>query len=443
MRDLILRYADQLRSSFWFLPVLLMLAAMALAATTLALDARQEFAWGGLLYNGGPDGARVVLGTIAGSMVTVGATVFSVTMVALTLASSQFGPRMLSNFVRDRGNQLTIGVFIAVFVYSLLVLRRVTDDADAVPDLAVSVALLLAIVALVILIFFIHHIATSIQVMSLVEVLAKDLLAGVDSLFPHVGGSSVASAGGAAQEVLGPEGLGPGRAVPAQSSGHVQLVALDALVETAEEQDLLIRLETRPGRFVVEGTPVARVWRRDGTEADVGEETTDRVGTAVTTGHRRSVVQDVEFPFRQLVEVAIRALSPGINDPITATACVHELSVALCRVAERPMPPRVLVDRDGVPRLVVAQPISFDRLVGVAFDQIRQAASTHVIVYLHLLEALTTIAGCTQDPGRRATLMRQGELVVERAGQAVNQQADLEVVRQRYAALVDTAGPRG
>jgi uncharacterized membrane protein len=437
VRDLIRRYADQLRSSFWFLPVLLMLAAMALAATTLALDARHEFAWGGLLYNGAPGGARLLLSTIAGSMVTVGATVFSVTMVALTLASSQFGPRMIANFIRDRGNQVTIGMFIAVFVYSLLVLRRVTDDADVVPDLAVSVALLLAIVALVILIFFIHHIATSIQVMSLVEVLAKDLLAGVDSLFPHIRGSSVASAAGGA-----PDTRGPGQAVPAQSSGHVQLVALDALVKTADEQDLLIRLETRPGRFVVEGTPVARVWRRDGTEADVAEETTDRVGAAVTTGHRRSVVQDVEFPFRQLVEVAIRALSPGINDPITATACVHELSVALCRVAERPMPPRVLADQDGVPRLVVAQPISFNRLVGVAFDQIRQAASGHVIVYLHLLEALTTIAGCTQDPGRRATLMRQGELVVERAGQAVNQQVDLEVVRQRYAALLDTAGSR-
>jgi uncharacterized membrane protein len=431
MRQRVARLLDHLRTSFWFLPAVLLVGATLLAWAALAADSAHDGAWGGLLFNGGPEGARVLLGTIAGSMVTVGTTVFSITMVALTLASSQFGPRMLSNFVRDRGNQLTIGLFLAVFLYSLLVLRGVRNGVGGVPDLAVSLAILLAVVALMVLVYFIHHIAAAIQVMNLVQVLADDLRAGLDSTIPDAGEQPPVV-------VAHPEQPLPGYAVPATSSGYVQYIDRSALVRRAAERDLSVRLLVRPGRFVIEGTPLARAWTRDGHAGD--PETCDDLAALVSVGSRRSVSQDVEFPIRQLVEVGLRALSPGINDPTTATACVNQLSVGLCRVADRPMPPDAHPDHDGFARVVQSTPLTWERLVGGAFDQIRQAAGDHVVVHLHLLEALTTIAGCTTRHDRLAVVRRQGDLVWERAQQAVAQAADLEVVRERYDALLDALG---
>ncbi len=433
MRQRLVRLVDQLRGSFWFLPAVLLLAAAVLAWAALAADRAHDGSWGGLLFNGGPEGARVLLGTIAGSMVTVGTTVFSITMVALTLASSQFGPRMLSNFVRDRGNQLTIGLFLAVFLYSLLVLRGVQDRVGGVPNLAVSLAIVLAVTALMVLVYFIHHIATSIQVMNLVQVLANDLRAGLDSTIPDAGEQPPVVE-------TRPEQPAPGYAVLARSSGYVQYVDRSSLVRRAVERDLSVRLLVRPGRFVVEGTPLARAWTREGLAGDA--ESCDDLASLVAVGSRRSVAQDVEFPIRQLVEVGLRALSPGINDPTTASACINQLSVGLCRVADRPMPPDAHPDDDGFARVVQDAPLTWERLVGGAFDQIRQAAGDHVVVHLHLLEALATIAGCTTRHDRVAVVRRQGDLVWERAQQAVAQAADLEVVRERYDALLAAAGER-
>ncbi|MEZ5091869.1 DUF2254 domain-containing protein [Nocardioides sp.] len=434
MRQRLIRLVDQLRVSFWFLPALLLLAATVLAWGALLADAAHDGTWGGLLFNGGPQGARTILGTIAGSMVTVGTTVFSITMVALTLASSQFGPRMLSNFLRDRGNQLTIGLFLAVFLYSLIVLRGVHDRAGGVPNLAVSLAIVLAVAALMVLVYFIHHIATSIQVMNLVQLLADDLSAGLDSSVPEAGESPDVV-------VTRPELPPPGHAVDAASSGYVQYVDRSALVRRAAERDLVLRLLVRPGRFVVAGSPLARAWTADG-RAATDEQCAD-LAALVSVGPRRSIAQDVEFPIRQLVEVGLRALSPGINDPTTATACLNQLSVGLSRVADRPMPPDVHPDGDGVARLVQEGPLTWARLVGGAFDQLRQAAGGHVVVHLHLLEALTTIAGRTTRLDRLTVLRRQGDLVWEAAQQAVAQAADLEVVRQRHAALLAAVGGAG
>jgi uncharacterized membrane protein len=428
------RLVDRLRNSFWFLPAVLMLAAAVAAWLALAADGAHDGTWGGVLYNGGPDGARVLLGTIAGSMVTVGTTVFSITMVALTLASSQFGPRMLSNFLRDRGNQFTIGLFVAIFLYCLLVMRGVRNDTGGVPNLAVSLAIVLAVGALMVLVYFIHHIATSIQVMNLLQVLAEDLAAGLDSTVP----ARPDPTSGAVSPEARPEGDGPGVPVPATLSGYVQYVDYDGLVASATRLGLLVEVGVRPGRFVVAETPVARVWSADGSpaaSADLGT-----LSGLVGLGHQRSVVQDVEFPIRQLVEVGLRALSPGINDPTTATACVNQLSVGLCRVADRPMPPDALADGEGAVRVVQADPLTFDRLVGVSFDQLRQAAADHVVVYLHLLEALTTVAGCTRRADRLAAVRHQGDLVWERASRAVVQPADLQVVRARYDALLLAVG---
>ncbi|MEZ5095613.1 MAG: DUF2254 domain-containing protein [Nocardioides sp.] len=427
--------AEQARASFWFWPAVLMAAAVVFAWLLGRLDAAHDGTWAGLLFNGGPDGARALLGTIAASMVTVGTTVFSITMVALTLASQQFGPRMLASFIRDRGNQVTIGVFLAVFVYAMLVLRTVANDRP-VPNLSVSAAVVAAVGAVLVLVYFIHHIASSIQVMHLVDELGDDLLDHVDALFRPRCHPGMTAGSDAAQD----EPTGPGQPVPAPGDGYVRLVDVGALIATAAAHDLVVRLDVRPGRFVVAGQPIGRLYGLDGAPARVPDDVAHEFARTVAVGSQRSATQDAEFPLMQLVEVALRALSPGINDPITATACVNRLSVALCRLTASPEPATALADDQGRVRVLLSEPITFARLVGSAYDQIRQAAEGHVVVYVHLLDALTRVAACTVDPDRLAAVLAQAHLVVERAEQAVPQEADRAVLRQRHDALLATAG---
>lgn len=422
-----------LRTAFWFLPACLLLAATALAALLLLLEGVAPDPSGpGLLYEGDATGAREILGIVAASMITVGTTVFSLTLVVLQLASSQFGPRVLTNFVSDHGVQLTMGTFVGVFWFSLLVLRQVDDGGGASPRLAVSAAVVLAGAAVVVLVWFIAHIVRGIQVMNLVELIARDLTGRVEALFPDLRSERDLRA---AAETDVPELVGRGHGVRAESDGYVRLVDLATLVATARAQDLLVRLEVRPGDFVVESTPVMHGWRTDGSPARPDDATCHALASCLFTGPRPSQEQDVEFPARQLVEVAVRALAPANNDPVTAAACVHHLSAALCRAAAREMPPSVVGDDHGVPRLVIGEPVTFRRLVSVFFDQVRQNAVHHTYVHLQLIEALTRVVACSVDESRLGPLLDEGALVLERAEDSLTQEADRRVVREAYAAL--------
>ncbi|HJR39309.1 MAG TPA: DUF2254 domain-containing protein [Nocardioidaceae bacterium] len=433
---------DRLRNSFWFTPALMTLGAVVLAVLTLTLDDHLSDedlkAIPGLhtiVYSGGPDGAREVLGTIAASMITVAGVVFSITIVALTLASSQFGPRLLERFTRDRGNQLTLGTFIATFLYCLLVLRTIrTDQPESVPDVGVTVAVALAIAGLSVLIYFIHHVSMSIQAPSLVASIGGELRNGIHHLFPDADHLEDV------EESTPPDlpDTGEARRVEARSSGYVQILDLEGLVALACAHDLQLRIEVRPGRFVVPSSTLAHAWPA----ARVTDELAADIAAALVTGSRRTPVQDVEFPIRQLAEVAVRSLSPGINDPFTASTCVDEMSVGLCEAAGRAFPPRALADPEGVVRVVIGDPVTFGRLIGVAFDQVRQCADFHAPVYVHLLEALTRIAGCVTRPERMEPLLTEGRLVMEAACASVPSEADRQGIEERYDELV-TAASKG
>lgn len=428
--------AEQLRTSYWFVPAVMLVAATALAWVTLSIDDRfdiEDANWAGsLLYSGGPEGARGVLTAIASSMVTVAGLVFSIAIVSLQLASSQFGPRMLANFVRDRGQQITLGTFVSAFLYSLLVLRAVRSGTDeVVPHLSVSVAVLLAIAGLSVLIYFVHHVATTIQAPNLIDSIAEEVREGIDRIFPDA--DEVEEAHEAAQRVRLPEGFETlSQRVDARHTGYVQVVDLERLVTLARERDLVIRLETRPGRFVVGNTPFAKVYPALAAPGDVLAE----VASAVTTGARRTGQQDIEFPIKQIVEIAVRALSPGINDPFTANTCVDQIGANLCEIAGRELPSPYLLDDTGTVRVVNGDPLTWERLVAGAFDQIRQCADFHASVYVHLLESLARIAGCVRDPQRFEPLLAQARLVVEAAERNVEAEVDQEAVEQRYDDVV-------
>ena len=428
---------ERLHSSFWFLPSLMALAAGALALGAVAVDRIVSDRWLhalGWVYSGGAEGASLVLSTIAGSMITIAGVVFSMTLVALSLASSQLGPRLLRNFMRDTANQVVIGTFVATFVYCLLVLRTIrrADETAFVPHLAVTCGVLLALVSLAVLIYFIHHVAVSIQADEVVARVARELFEGIERLFP----TEIGRAGEPAFPASAGVGVPPGfddaaEGVPADEDGYLQLVDAHALMALAVEGDVRVRLQVRPGSYVIRGQTLALVspaGRRDNALLK-------RLGAAFVLGNQRTSAQDVEFAILQLVEIAVRALSPGINDPFTAMTCIDRLASALCRLARREMPAALRRDEAGVPR-VLAPAIGFADLVDASLNQIRRHARGNAAVTLRLLEGIAAVAGAVQTAQDRSVLRRHAQMIFDGAGDAFAQAHDRTELEQRHEACL-------
>ncbi len=436
MRVYLLKLWDRLRSSFWFVPSLMALGAVVLVFATVAVDERiagrwlRSWSWA---YTGGAEGASAVLGTIAGSMMTIAGVVFSMTLVALTLASSQFGPRLLRNFMSDTSNQVVLGTFVATFLYCLLVLRTVRHaEEDAfVPHLSVTLGVLFAIVSMGVLIYFIHHVSVSIQADEIVSRVSAELIEGIDRLFPeHVGRAAPATAADAAPADLPAAFEREARPVAAIGDGYVQFIDADVLIRLAAGENLILRLEKRPGHYVSGGRTLALVWPGD----RVDEKLTAKVNEAIILGNQRTPAQDIEFALSQLVEIAVRALSPGVNDPFTAIRCVDRLGSALCRLAGRATPSPFRRDKQNHLR-VIAPPVTFPAIVEAAFNQIRQNARTSAAVTIRLLETTTVIAGCVQRPEDRAALRRQAEIIARGAREGLPDAEDRNDVEDRRQAV--------
>ncbi|CAN5709016.1 DUF2254 domain-containing protein [soil metagenome] len=413
-------FLDRIRSSYWFVPAVMSLLAVALSFLMLSLDRRYadripSDAW--WLYGGGDEGARVVLSAIVTSMISVTSVVFSITIVALTLAAGQFGSRVLRNFMRDRGNQITLGTFIATFVYAMMVLRTVrgVEDAEFVPPLSMSMGILLVFSSVGVLIYFIHHVASSIQADSVVRSIALETEDTIERLFPG-------SIGEEEREIergdgdKGEEGAvslparfeADAKAVRAARADQLQIIHDEKVMELAVEHDLVIRLLARPGDFVVQGGIIAHVWK----DGDVEDEILDEVRDVFVLGRSRSLPQDAEFGILQLVEVAVRALSTGINDPFTAMNCVDRLSSLLSRLAGRAFPDAERFDDEGNLR-VVADTSSFRGFVDAAFNQIRQNAGRSMAVLIRMLEALESIGAQVSTHEQREVLEQHAALVLQ------------------------------
>jgi uncharacterized membrane protein len=424
---------NRLRSSFWLMPGALTAAGVGAALAMLWLDSVEPdldaLRWAAP-FAVGADGARLVLSTIAGSMITVASLVFSMTLVALTLAASNIGPRLLDRYISNRVNQVALGLFLATFVYSLIVLRAVIDDDSLVfvPHLSVSLAMVLAILSFGLLIAFLHELATSIQVDNTVARVAGELIDALRRL-PDDGASpgdpSPARAG--RREIRA--GM-PHTPVAAGVSGYIQAVDAAALVDIAQEHDAVIEMVRRPGHFVIPTIELARVRGA----AEVDERLADRIRGCVILGPKRTAAQDLEFSVTQLVEVAARALSPGINDFYTAIACVDHLTAALALALEKGLPSNPRHDDAGRLR-VELYPLAFQDLADAALDPIRQAAADNVAVSIRLLESLTMLATCASGEPERRVLAEHGELVRASALQAIKVDRDRDDVQARFAAL--------
>lgn len=417
------QYFYYVRSTFWFVPGLIIAGAVALAVCLIdlstAFDHKVLARWP-LLFGASAAGSRGLLATIASSMITVAGVVFSITIVALSLASSQYTSRVLRNFMRDRINQTVLGVFVGIFAYCLVVLRTIRggDEGTFVPSLAMLFGLLLGFVGIAFLIYFIHHIATSIQAAQILAAVSEETRKAVDHLFPDGAGEEEPD-----DDAFDLSAREPQQTISALRTGYIQEIDTAALLAFAGERGIVIRLERAIGEFLIEGTPVMSVF---GAGA-LAEEHARRLASAYTVGRQRTVDQDAGFGIRQLVDVAMKALSPGINDTTTAVMCVDYLTAILVRLAGR----RIVSQHrseDGELRLLTRGP-TFPSLVGEAYDQIRQNAGANVAVIARLFWSIETLAERTTSAKRRRVLLDHARALDEMSRRSIPAPADREYIQ--------------
>jgi len=431
---------DVLRTNLWLVPALEVIIAGLLFVGTYALDQASYngvFQIPGWAISGSADAARQILTAIAAAIITVVGVVFSIVIVALTLTSTQFGPRMLRNFIRDRGTQLTLGTFVATFVYSILALGSVGqgDHGAFVPHITITVLLFLMVVDLAVLIYFLHHIAVQIQLPQVIASIAGDLAQAIELQAgdPTVGADARYAA------LLIADMDGPGGDVAAPRSGYLQYIQHRTLVRLAAEKDAVIHLRYRPGHFLVQGHPYATVW-----PARAADQVARELARAHATGPYRTLAQDVSFGVDQLVEICIRALSPAVNDTFTALTCIDWIGDSLCKVTGRWQPTSVYRDQAGVVRLIATQ-TTYERLVQRAFEKVRQAGRGMPAVMIRQLDALAKIMERAATPDDWEVLLDQAAMIERLSARTVDEESDRADVRRAYQRVLDVhaaiAGP--
>ena len=408
----------RLNSSFWFVPAVMALSAIALSFVLISVDTLRDVAQTdnpAALYTFGPEGARAMLSVIASSMITVASLIFSITMLSLQLASSQFGPRTLGNFMRDRSNQIVLGTFIATFLYCLFVLRSVrgTEGSSFVPHLAVAFGVLMGAASVAVLLYFIHHIATSIRVETLLEKLAVEGCAAVDHVFPERLGDGRPIE--AVKQPLPGDFETDSRQIAADSDGYVQSIGGDVLMRIAAKNDLVLRIAARPGAFVTKGACVIAAYPK----AKVSDKIDEELRGAVVIGRDRTPYQDLEFAIRRIVELAQRSLSPGINDPTTALYCIDRLGQVLGRLADRDIPSPMRFDQSGQLR-VLTEVIDLGAVTRRAVAAIARYGMTDADVVTQLVETLAKLEESFPLPARVVVAELREQVLRESGGSTIH-----------------------
>lgn len=397
------------RSSLWFVPSLIILACALMAVGLVGIE-QEAYAqlirrWPRWFANEA-EGARAMLSAIATSMATIAGVVFSITVVALQLSSTQYTSRVLRNFMRDGANQTVLGVFVGVYVYCLLVLRTISSgDAGFVPNAAVLGGVVLAVVAIGFFIFFIHHISSAIQASEIVAAITRETREAIEQFFPEEIGED-------SDEHALPEAM-PEHAgwlpVPAREMGYLQRIEGDTLLAFARQHGTVVRMECAIGEFIAPGRPLLSLALPCRRPPEATREANDIC--AIST--YRTIEQDPAFGLRQLVDIALKALSPSVNDTTTAVICIEHLTLLLCHCARR-RAASVRRSDDGELR-VIAKVVGFDRLVALSFGQILENSEHNTEVLFRLLVAIAQIARATGNRRRLQVLAAWLEAVAETA----------------------------
>lgn len=405
---------DYLRNALWVVPALLILGAVALAYGALSghwelRDGGGEVWW---YHSGSAADASALLETLLSSMISMTALVVSIMVVVLTLAANQLGPRLIWTFASNRRTQVALGVFIATITYLLLILRSIdTRLAESqVPHLGVTLGSALSLTCIGVLLFFVHHLTRSIIADAVIRQVGNNL------------DKTIAKLPAAAPDDGDKQTPVPTDSKPMNLSrgGYVQVVKYDRLARCAAASGAVLYLEFRAGDYLLPQEKRLHV----APAGALSDSLATKIDEAVILGSERTSPQDIEFGFRQLVEIGLRALSPGVNDPFTAIAVIHRLAHALALMLERPPLPRTVRDADGVIR-VHSRPPAIADLAGVAFNQLRHAAEGRADVLTEILWALAGLRAHAQTGEHRRALDGQTEATIAAARRGVHDPGEL------------------
>ncbi|GAB1692926.1 DUF2254 domain-containing protein [Krasilnikovia sp. M28-CT-15] len=409
--------SDPWRTQLWPVPSLCVALAVMLGVVLPRLDARLDDklpdSVTAYLFSGGPEAARTVLSAVAGSLITVTSLTFSLTVVTLQLASSQFSPRLLRTFNRDRVVHVSLGLLLATFTYALTVLRTVraslSGQAAFVPQISVTVAFLLALVCVLTLVVFLAHLSRQIRVEWIMRRVHAETDATIRRVLHH---DTTAAITATAAPPTAPEHA---VLLCADGSGFLNAIDERTLLAAAVDNQAVVLVDRLPGDSLVAGTPIARAWPVDGSSV-LPESKRAALATcvhrAVWTGFERTAAQDVAFGLRQLVDVVVKALSPGVNDPTTAVHGLGHIAVLMCELAGRNLGSRLLCDADGHIRLVLRRP-GFAELLELAVSQPRRYGAADPVVLSRLATMLREVAWSAVGTAQHAAVAGHLERLVD------------------------------
>ncbi|HET7314185.1 DUF2254 domain-containing protein [Salinisphaera sp.] len=420
---------NDLRSSFWFLPTIMSIGAallsLGLTRADIALGAgwMHDLPW---IFKIQASGARGLLSAVAGSMIGVAGVTFSITIAALAYTTSTLGPRLLTNFMDDPGNQFTLGTFLSTFVYCLLLLRTIQSGDEPggvfIPYLALSFAMVMAFASIAVLIYFIHHITVSLHVSHVVADVARDLDAALEKDQQY---SRIASDQPLAY--LPADFTETAVAVRAKRDGYIQNLGYGGLVRQAVDHDLVLRLELGPGDFVGEGQTLLWAWP----PARLDDGVIGGLHDAYALGPQRTKSQDIRFLVNELVEIAARALSPAMNDPYTAMGCLDWLCAALNRLARSDIVSMHHFDSDGVLRLW-ASAFNFESLALAIFDQLRPYFAADRNAAEHMLDCIGQVGEFARRADQRRLMRDFADALSEAAVAAMPSGRDRRAIEYAH-----------
>lgn len=428
------KFIDLINTSYWFIPMMSILLVLGLLWLTHIFDQAQalhDWPLVDYLYNIDPIGVRSILSTIAGAVITVTSIAFSMIVVSLTLASSQFGPRLLRTFMQDKKTQFPLGIFVATFIYCLALLRFINLDTDTpfVPGLGLAFALLLALTSILVLVFLIHHVATSIQPESVIEMCWRSFQDTVDKMYLS---SPTSTPPPEPKDTLTRlRGLTPIE-IKSDADGFVQIIDYNGLLLKLEHCSASLEFHIKPGDYTIRGEKIAVIYCEKNN--DKVKKFTRALHQYIVLGSIRTPIQDPQFGINQMVEITLRALSPSINDPFTATTCIFKLGSALSLLAGKTFPETVVRNSNHANVLIRKIP-QFSNLVNTACNQIRQECLNHPSVVISLLKMLRQVALSTKKSEYQKPLIEQGQKLLEQVRSTQLHEADLACIESQYLHL--------
>jgi len=428
-------FFNKLQATFWFVPVLIIIISIVLAIGLVYIDQVTTLSQDGIaryfLVNSA-DSARSILSTISGAMIGVAGTVFSVTLVVLTLASSQFGPRLIRNFMYIRLNQVVLGSYVATYLYCLFVLNAIkgSEEYSFIPAISILGAIIAAFINIILLIVFIHQIAISIQADKVISDISELISKQVEALFPKKKNDETDYEPSFSVDQIKSKYTNT-IDIRSPKNGYLQYIDNELLLKEVNSFKGLIELHFSPGDHLVKGIEIGQLY----SNKDLDKEQIENIASCFIIGKTKDAQQDLEFYIHQIVEIASRALSPGINDPFTAIACIDALTATMCHLAQVHFPLRYIVDNEMNLR-IITDALDFEGTLDSSFHQIRQFSAGSIAVIIRLMEALITINNFVQKEDHKKAVIKHAKMVLNIGKESIKEERDLNDLLERSKKII-------